>query len=257
MEHTKDTIVIFSGGFDPVHSGHIELIKEAQQLGRVILALNSDDWLRRKKGKEFLAIDERKAILSQFKGILAVIEFDDADDSACDAISQVKKMFPNHPIIFANGGDRIATNTPEMINFEHDPLVTFEFGLGGSNKKNSSSWILQNWKSPTEKRVWGDSMTYHDTQNAKVKRLILKPGKSISMQYHNHRSEFWFVENGIGTVTTIVADQEIIVERLKQHTSFFVDKKQWHKLYNKEDTNLEIIEIQYGTKCSEADIVRK
>lgn len=255
----SDKIVVFSGGFDPIHSGHIALIKEAQKLGRVILALNSDEWLQRKKGREFLSFHERKTILSEFKNILAVIGFDDSDNSACDAIRQAKEMFPNNQIVFANGGDRTKENIPEMDMYGDDPQVEFAFSIGGDMKMNSSSWILKNWKSPTEERIWGDSMTYHDSENAKVKRLILQPGKSISMQYHNHRSEFWFIENGVGKITTLDENEkEVTQRRLEKHEYTHVPKGSWHRLHNVSETEqLEVIEIQYGEICEESDIVRK
>lgn len=249
--------ILFTGGFDPIHSGHISVIKEAQKLGEVILGLNSDEWLRRKKGKEFLSFNERKSILDEFKNIVKVIEFDDSDDSACNAIQKVLDYYPNDNIIFVNGGDRIKSNIPEIEKFKDNPRVKFKFKIGGDIKKNSSSWILKNWINHTEKRVWGDSITYHESNESKVKRLIIEPNKSISMQYHNNRNEFWFVEEGLGKLTTLENDQEIFLKFLEKHTYFHVPKGVWHKLYNNNNTNLEIIEIQYGEKCSEIDIIRK
>jgi cytidyltransferase-like protein len=246
---------VFSGGFDPIHSGHIELIKEARKLGRVILALNSDEWLRRKKGKEFLPFTERKTILDQFKDILCVIGFDDSDNSASDAIRQAREMFPNQKVIFANGGDRTAENIPEQIAFQDDPMVEFAFSIGGDDKKNSSSWILKNWKSPTEERIWGDSMTYHESPNAKVKRLIIKPGKGISMQYHLKRSEFWFIEEGHGEIIDIYLRHERHRE-IKKHQHYFVNTGDWHQIINTGKEDLCIIEIQYGEYCTEEDIIR-
>lgn len=252
-----DNIVVFSGGFDPIHSGHIELIKEARKLGRVILALNSDEWLRRKKGREFLPFEERKAILEEFKDILCVIGFDDSDNSASDAIRQAKEMFPNNKIIFANGGDRTAENIPEQIAFQDDHKVEFAFGIGGNMKMNSSSWILKNWKSPTEERIWGDSITYHESVNAKVKRLIIKPGKSISMQYHNKREEFWFIEEGQGQLFRLIENEENSIKTLYKHDSYVVRLGEWHRLENVGSTDLCVIEIQYGNECNELDIIRK
>lgn len=253
----NDNIIVFTGGFDPIHSGHIEAIKHAQSLGRVILGLNSDDWLIRKKGKPFMPFEERKAVLDEFKNILAVIGFDDSDNSACDAIQKAKDMFPKHKIIFVNGGDRTPSNIPEMDRFKDDPLVEFHFGIGGEYKKNSSSWILSEWKHPAETRIWGKFMTYYDSKQAKVKRLVIEPGKSISMQYHNQRAEFWFIENGSGKLTTLVEDREISLRILEKHQYYHVDVGQWHRLENVGDVDLEVIEIQYGKSCIESDIVRK
>lgn len=251
-----ENIVVFTGGFDPVHSGHISCIQEARKLGRVIIGLNSDEWLTRKKGKPFMLFEERKIVLEQFKDILCVIGFDDSNNSASDAIRQARKMFPNNKIIFVNGGDRTENNIPEIEDFKSDAFVSFQFGIGGENKKNSSSWILSEWKHPTEKRIWGDSMTYHDSTETKVKRLILEPGKSISMQYHLQRNELWFVESGSGTIYTYDKENTIKVKDIYKHEMHHVSVGEWHKLEASPDNKLCIVEIQYGNLCNEKDIVR-
>lgn len=139
-------IVLVTGGFDPIHSGHIEYFKSAKELGNFLcVGVNSDDWLVRKKGKAFLPFSERSTIVNAIKGVDFVIDFDDTDGSAKDAIRKVRSQFPGANIIFANGGDRTEKNIPEM-DIKDDNLV-FVFGVGGSDKKNSSSWILNNWKS--------------------------------------------------------------------------------------------------------------
>lgn len=142
-----DTVVLVTGGFDPVHSGHLALIQEAQKLGPVIVGVNSDDWLVRKKGAAFLPLSERKLIMSSLKGVLMAFSFDDADGSAVDAIRKAKRIFPESQLVFANGGDRTTGNTPEQFAFQSDPQVVFAFGVGGEEKKNSSSWVLDQWKS--------------------------------------------------------------------------------------------------------------
>lgn len=252
----KDNIVVFTGGFDPIHSGHIDAINKARELGRVIIGLNSDEWLTRKKGKPFMPFAERKAVLDQFKNVLSVIDFDDSDNSASDAISQARKLFPHSKVIFVNGGDRTKDNIPEMEAFKDDPMVEFIFGVGGTDKKNSSSWILRDWKSPTETRAWGDSMTYYNTKECKVKRLVLDPGKSISMQYHKLRSEFWFIESGEGTIYSEVNNVETSF-KIYPHQSHFVRNLEWHRIENTGKEPLCIVEIQYGVECIEEDIVRK
>jgi D-beta-D-heptose 7-phosphate kinase/D-beta-D-heptose 1-phosphate adenosyltransferase len=137
-------VVLITGGFDPIHSGHISYISSAKSLGSLlVVGINSDAWLTRKKGKNFLPFSERSSIVYAIKGVDFVIDFDDTDNSARDAIRRVRLMFPSADIVFANGGDRTATNIPEMnIN---DSKVSFVFGVGGDEKMNSSSWILNKW----------------------------------------------------------------------------------------------------------------
>lgn len=253
----SEDIVIVTGGFDPLHSGHIAYINQAAEHGRVIIGVNSDEWLVRKKGKPFMPIKERLAVLQSLKNVLCVIEFDDSDGTACDAIRKAKQLFPKNKIVFANGGDRTSSNIPEMKEFENDESVSFKFGVGGNNKLNSSSWLLSDWKHSTEDRVWGKSLTYYESEKAKVKRLVISPGKSISMQYHNKRSEMWFVEEGRGIVFTMIDSGETPLRELKEHDFYHITVGQWHRIVNSGFLDLHLIEIQYGDECTEADIKRK
>ena len=151
-------IIIVSGGFDPIHSGHIAYFKAARALGDVlIVALNSDEWLKRKKGKFFMPFDERMSIIENFTMVDAVIDFIDDDmGSCCDALVRVKEMYPEDEIIFCNGGDRTQKNIPEMS----VSGIHFQFGVGGDDKKNSSSWILKDFQYGGEDRVWGKYNPY-------------------------------------------------------------------------------------------------
>lgn len=253
----NDNIVVISGGFDPVHSGHIEYIKAAAEFGRVFIGLNSDAWLTRKKGKPFMSFEERLAVLSNMKNVLCVVPMDDSDGTAIDAIQQAKDMFMHSKIIFANGGDRTNINTPEMVAFKDDPRVEFMFGVGG-NKKNSSSTILSDWKTERIERTWGFYEVLHIANEAesKVKRLILEPGKSISMQRHFQRAEIWFVESGDGVIYT---QKDGVVEKisnLPKHSLVHIECQDWHKLSNESKEPLVIVEIQYGNYCDESDIER-
>ncbi len=138
-------IVVVSGGFDPIHSGHIKLIKEAAKHGEVVVLLNSDLWLQKKKGKEFLPFIERTIIMNELKNVIDVIEFDDGDKTCIDGLKKVKNKYPKSIIKFANGGDRNNSTTPESI-FCEENNIQLLWGIGGDNKSNSSSWILQKWK---------------------------------------------------------------------------------------------------------------
>ena len=165
-------VIILSGGFDPVHKGHIRMFREASELGAiVIVGLNSDEWLTRKKGKPFMKFEERKEILEGFKYINQVIPFDDSDDTACDLIRKVQMVYESddydypysdvghsgmvgyYRIYFANGGDRTTKNVPEMsVCKELD--VTMLWGVGGG-KIQSSSWLIEN-KKKVETNEFGD-----------------------------------------------------------------------------------------------------
>ena len=134
-------VVLVTGGFDPLHSGHIEYFRSARRLGdMLVVGVNSDSWLRRKKGHEFMPSHERVQIIENLRMVDHCILFNDTNDHAIEAIRNVKIMYPNSQIVFANGGDRTAENIPEMS----EPDVEFVFGVGG-DKVNSSSQLLEQW----------------------------------------------------------------------------------------------------------------
>lgn len=237
--------------FDPVHSGHINYIKAAAaQCDILVVGVNSDAWLVRKKGRAFMPVHERIAVISALKGVDHVIEFDDDDNSSRDAIHKTKAMFPNAIIQFLNGGDRTPDNIPEMTE-----NVEFVFGVGGNNKANSSSWILQEWKAPKVERDWGYYRVLHtEGTNVKVKELVVDPGKSLSSQRHQQRSEFWLVSRGTASVG--VGEDESILH-LSEQEGLHIDCMQWHRLFNDTKELVKIVEIQYGSNCIEDDIERR
>ena len=196
-------IVLITGGFDPLHSGHISYIQAARKLGDLlIIGVNSDEWLTRKKGQSFMPLAERSNILRNIKGVDFVIDFDDKDNTANHAIWMVRQSYPQDHIIFANGGDRTKTNIPEM-DFQDDNLE-FVFGVGGEDKKNSSSWILKEWKAPKTERPWGYYRVLHENgREVKVKEITVNPGQCLSMQKHENRSEHWFIIEGTAEIYTV------------------------------------------------------
>ena len=108
-------VVLCTGGFDPLHSGHIDYLKSAKTLGHIlIVGVNSDAWLERKKGRAFMPGAERINIIQNLKMVDHCILFNDDDDTAIEAINNVKMLYPNSQIVFANGGDRTQDNIPEL-----------------------------------------------------------------------------------------------------------------------------------------------
>lgn len=251
------TIVLITGGFDPLHSGHIAYFKAAKALGDIlVVGVNSDAWLTRKKGAAFMPYMERATIVRNITGVDFVIDFNDRDNSAKHAIQMVRQSYPQDKIIFANGGDRTATNIPEMD--IQDNNLEFAFGVGGENKMNSSSWILQEWKAPKTERQWGYYRVLHEVPGMKVKELTVEPGKSLSMQRHNKRSEYWIVSEGTAVVNSLMeGGYHLPPKTLNKHEEYRVPVTNWHQLTNPFDVPVKVVEIQYGENCIEEDIERK
>jgi cytidyltransferase-like protein len=247
------TIVLATGGFDPIHSGHIKLLEEAKQLGdQLVVGVNSDKWLERKKRRSFMPWPERSNIVGALKVVDRVIGFNDNDNSASDAIQQCLDMPGVTKVIFVNGGDRTETNIPEMDRFTGRDNVVFAFGVGGENKANSSSWILEEWKAPKTKRQWGYYRVLHEVPGCKVKELTVDPGESLSMQRHAKRNEYWLVSEGRCVVNSTKSSNI-----LEKHDEFTIICGEWHQLTNPYDEPCRVVEIQYGEYCEEEDIERQ
>ena len=216
-------MVLVSGGFDPLHVGHLALFEDAAKYGPVVVALNSDAWLIRKKGFTFQPWTDRAQIIASLKNVSGVIPVNDADGTVTEAIERVK------PKYFANGGDRTATNTPELEACRRlgvQPL----FAIGG-DKANSSSLIAARNK---VQRDWGTYEVLADGPWYRVKRLLINPDAQSSEQRHSQRDEYWFHPDG--TIREVL-------------------RGKWHKLENLSAEPLEMIEVQIG-QCIEADIER-
>ena len=246
-------LVIVTGGFDPLHSGHIEYFEAAKKLGDIlIVGLNSDEWLQRKKGRPFMSLQERTRIVSSLAVVDTVYSFNDSDDTAISFIKKIKEQYPDDKIIFANGGDRTALNIPEMV----VQGVEFIFGVGGDNKRNSSSWILNEWKEPKTERPWGYWTVLKDIGTVKVKELVINPGCSLSNQRHTFRNEQWYIISG---TISLFKENEIKygIETFFKNDTILIEKDTWHKATNIGKEDCHILEIQYGEKCIEEDIERK
>ena len=248
-------IVLVTGGFDPLHSGHIEYFNAAKKLGdKLIVGVNSDEWLTRKKGQPFMSSSERVCIVKNLAMVDETIQYDDSDDSSINAIKQVKMNYPDADIIFANGGDRTSYNIPEMT----EKNVIFKFGVGGDNKANSSSWILREWKQPKTSRTWGYYRILHDVPGCKVKELTVEPGQSLSMQRHFKRNEYWLVTEGSCLVNSQMHGGYALPSMfLTTHQEYKIPVDSWHQLSNPYSLPCRIVEIQFGEECIEEDIERK
>ena len=255
---SSEKLVLVTGGFDPIHSGHINYFEQAKKLGdKLVVGLNSDQWLSDKKGRPFMPMEERIQVIKSLSVVDKVITFEDDDGSANQAIFKLLAT-TSDTIIFANGGDREDTNTPEYKLYWQHPRVNFEFNVGGE-KTNSSSWILEEWKAPKTDRPWGYYRVLHeDGIETKVKELTVNPGKSLSMQRHSKRSEYWLVTAGEATVYTLSyasTDYELMGTYSK-HQSVHIKNNEWHMLVNETKHPVRIVEIQYGEDCTEDDILR-
>lgn len=245
-------IVCVSGGFDPIHEGHIDLLKEAAEFGDLIVLLNSDSWLAQKKGKPFMTWEQRSAILNAYNFIELVLAFDDSDGLACDGLEQVQELFPEENIAFANGGDRLENNTPEVL-FCKAHNISMLWGIGGE-KVASSSEMLANHFNKLVKRKWGLWSVLKSYRHVKVKELVIYPGEEISYQKHNQRSEVWFIVSGNPWI--LINDHTSM--SLKPFDTITIKQGDWHQIINKHEIEpVHIVEIQYGTRCTETDIERK
>tara|TARA_B100000902_G_scaffold149566_1_gene146116 strand:- start:23 stop:481 length:459 start_codon:yes stop_codon:yes gene_type:complete len=137
-------VSLVTGGFDPIHSGHISYFERAKDLSNyLVVGINTNEWLTRKKGQYFLPWIERAEIIRHLDMVDAVISWDDSDDSALGAIAKCLEI--SEKVVFCNGGDRTKTNIPEQKGYDDDPRVEFVYGTGGGDKMNSSSWILNSY----------------------------------------------------------------------------------------------------------------
>jgi len=252
-------VVLVTGGFDPIHSGHIAYFKAARKLGDyLIVGLNSDAWLARKKGRPFMPFEERAAIVKELGCVDEVIGFNDDDDSACNAIMQVlSTKCSDWNLVFANGGDRTDTTTPEYNVYSNHPDVEFTWGIGGEDKKNSSSWILKTWSQPTTERAWGTYTVLDKGNGWQVKQLEFEVDKSLSDQRHFKRSEHWHVVDGV--IKMDLEDHAGKRSRtlLTPGDSIDIPVGYWHKAINTGHKPAKVIEVWLGKELTENDIERR
>ena len=141
-------ISIVSGGFDPIHPGHIMMMKDCLKFSDyLIVGVNSNEWLSKKKGNYFMDIKHRIMIIENLDVVNEVMEFkDDEEGSANNLLEKVREKYPNNKIIFSNGGDRSDTSKILEFNTSQKLNIDLKFGIGGNHKESSSSDLLKRWE---------------------------------------------------------------------------------------------------------------
>ena len=198
-----------SGGFDPIHIGHVRMFEAARKLGdKLVVVINNDNWLLAKKGSVFMPQKERAEIIAEFpyvdKVVLTAHKPKDPDRSVVRELRKLK------PAIFANGGDRTtkdAKNKNSSLNPEQqfckDNGIKMAFNVGRGGKVQSSSWMIRDASRNFVRSVrpWGEFYGWDAGQEWKLKTIYIKPGHRLSLQYHNHRREHWMLVDGDATAT--------------------------------------------------------
>ena len=252
-------IVLVTGGFDPLHSGHISYLQNAKTLGDyLIVGVNSDDWLTRKKGRPFMPLSERAEVIRALSMVDVVVAFNDdydIDNSAKKFIEDTLKNYPESEVIFANGGDRTKANIPEM-DVINERLI-FEFGVGGEDKKNSSSWILKEWSNPTTERAWGTYTVLDKGDGWQVKQLAFDVNRALSDQRHFKRSEHWHVVEGTIQMSLEYPNGDTEIKTYTSGESIDIPVNTWHKATNIGDNTAKVIEVWLGNELTENDIERR
>lgn len=244
--------VAVSGGFDPLHIGHVRLFRAAGKLGdKLVVIMNNDNWLYAKKGFAFMPQKERAEIISSLPFVDKVVFTDhkknDTDKSVSRTLAKVR------PAIFANGGDRFSKNVPEVaVCKELGIKMVFNVGQGG--KVQSSSWMINNARRPASKSVrpWGEYYGWDQGSEWNLKTIYIKPKKRLSLQYHHHREEWWLLVEG-DAMATLHDKKGPRSVSLKKGEVLRVGKKQVHRLSSKRGGV--VVEVAYGT-FDENDIVR-
>lgn len=245
----KKKVVAVSGGFDPIHIGHIRMFQAARKLGdELVVILNNDKWLMAKKGFVFMPEMERKAVLEALESVDRVVltahKENDSDRSVARVLARLK------PDIFANGGDRKSVaDIPEVsVCKAHDIKMVFNVGRGG--KVQSSSWLTGKIaQTKIDIRPWGSMEIFKAEPHYWIKSITVSPGKRLSLQKHAGRNETWVCIQG--EFEAIIGKK---TQRLLIGDSVHIKSGQVHRLASKKGGTL--VEVGYGPFVREDDIIR-
>jgi cytidyltransferase-like protein len=245
--------VAVSGGFDPLHIGHVRMFREARKHGdKLLVIVNNDAWLRAKKGYAFMPEAQRAEMIKEFPFVDRVVLTDHKEGDPDMSVSRALKK--HRPHVFANGGDRknIADIPEAVVCQAHGIEMVFNIGRGG--KVQSSSWMIRGASRPVFRTVrpWGEFYGWDKGVTWNLKTIYIKPKSRLSLQYHHHREEWWLLVEGDALATVHEKDKERSIS-LKKGEVFRVGKKQIHRLSSKKGGIL--VEVAYGT-FDEDDIVR-
>ncbi len=258
MAHKKTSkqkgrrVVAVSGGFDPLHIGHVRLFKAALALGdKLVVIVNNDNWLKDKKGFVFMPERERAELIQAFPFVDAVVltnhKKHDPDKSVCRTLEKLR------PAIFANGGDRFKSNIPEVALCKKLGIKSV-FNVGKGGKVQSSSWMVRDVSRNFLRSVrpWGEFFGWDEGKGWKLKTVYVKPKKRLSLQYHNHRAELWTLVAGDATATIEAGGKQVRIPLVKGQI-FAVPMRTVHRLESKRGGV--IVEVALG-RFNEDDIVR-
>ena len=165
--------VVISGGFDPIHVGHLRMFKEASKLApRLIVIVNNDNFLMQKKGYVFMPITERMEIIKGFGMVNKVVEAIDMDLTVCKTLEWLAKEEYLH--IFANGGDRNNEDDISEAEVCEQNNIRLEFNIGGGKIQSSSSL-----DSNAVIKPWGSYKIFEKDKGFLVKRVTVAPGEIL------------------------------------------------------------------------------
>lgn len=250
----KQKIVAVSGGFDPLHIGHVRMFKEAKKFGdKLVVIINNDNWLKNKKGFAFMPEKERAELIKAFPFVDKVIVTDhvtnDPDRSVVRALRKLR------PAVFVNGGDRKPSGDPvPEVALCKELGIKMAYNIGKGGKVQSSSWMIKDAARHVARHIrpWGEFYNWDTGKKWHLKTIYVKPKSRLSLQYHNHRSEHWVLIEGEATALTQV-DGKVVEKPLRYGDVFWVEKGTPHRLMSKRGAI--IVEVALG-RFDENDIVR-